>query len=151
MDQLTFLSEEPPVSHSQSQDSERDWTMTVVTYPSNSLNLLNENAHDGWFGRTSPASCHLTEEKTLAPSSGRWGKSGMGSPTEFLTLNTSEWHKDADVCLLSDTLETGDVPQRFYLSAKACAGILRRAERRGKSLPQPLQQALNSVAQEMTE
>jgi hypothetical protein len=151
MDQLTFLSEEPLVSPSQSQDLEKDWTMNVVTYRSNSLNLLNENAHDGWFGRTSPASCHLTEEKTLAPSSGRWGKSGMGSHTEFLTLNTSEWPKDADVCLLSDTLETGDVPQRFYLSAKACAGILRRAERRGKSLPQPLQQALLSVAQEMTE
>jgi hypothetical protein len=132
MDQLTFLSEEPLVSHSQSQDLEKDWTMTVVTYRSNSLNLLNENAHDGWFGRTSPASCLVTEEKTLAPSSGRWGKSGMGSHTEFLTLNTSEWPKDADVCLLSDTLETGDVPQRFYLSAKACAGILRRAERKGE-------------------
>ena len=29
----------------------------------------------------------------------------MGSPTEFLTLNTSEWHKDAEECLLSDTVE----------------------------------------------
>jgi hypothetical protein len=105
----------------------------------------------GGLGERPRRLVYLTEEKTLAPSSGRWGKSGMGSHTEFLTLNTSEWPKDADVCLLSDTLEIGDVPQRFYLSAKACAGILRRAEKRGKTLPQPLQQALHSVAQEMTE
>jgi hypothetical protein len=69
----------------------------------------------------------------------------MGSPTEFWTLNTSEWPSDADVCLLSDTLETGDVPQRFYLSAKACQGILRRAEKRNKTLSEPLQRALEAV------
>jgi hypothetical protein len=61
--------------------------------------------------------------------------------------NISEWPSAAVVCSLSDTLETGDVPQRFYLSATACRGILRRAERRGKELPQSLAQALRSVAQ----
>jgi hypothetical protein len=70
----------------------------------------------------------------------------MGSPTGFLTLNTSEWPSDAAVCSLSDTLETGNVPQRFYLSAKACQGILRRAEKRGKKLPVILESALRSVA-----
>jgi hypothetical protein len=72
----------------------------------------------------------------------------MGSRTEFLTLNTSEWPSDAAVCSLSDTLETGDLPQRFFLSATACAGILRRAEKRGKSLPPSLKKALESVAQD---
>jgi hypothetical protein len=48
-------------------------------------------------------------------------------------------------------LETGDVPQRFFLSATACKGILRRAEKRGKQLPQQLAQALLLVAQETTE
>ena len=151
MDQSTFLWEEHPVSHSASQDLEKDWMMTVVTWHSNSLNLLNANAHDGWFGKTSPASCHQTEDGILEPSSQRWGKSGMGSPTEFLTLSTSEWPKGAAVCLLSDTLETGDVPQRYFLSAKACRGILRRAEKRGKNLPPQLHQALHSVAQAMIE
>jgi hypothetical protein len=75
----------------------------------------------------------------------------MGSPTEFVTLNISEWPSDAAVCSLSDTLETGDVPQRFYLSATACQGILRRAEKRGKKLPPLLHQALLSVAQETSE
>jgi len=59
--------------------------------------------------------------------------------------NISEWPSDAAVCSLSDTLETGAVPQRFFLSAKACEGILRRAERRGKDLPQALHQALRQV------
>jgi hypothetical protein len=76
----------------------------------------------------------------------------MGSPTEFLTLNMSEWNhtsvpsrSDGGVCSLSDILETGDVPQRYFLSAKACSGILRRAEKRGKSLPQQLARALQAV------
>jgi hypothetical protein len=70
----------------------------------------------------------------------------MGSHTEFLTLSTSEWPNAAAVCSLSDTLETGDLPQRFFLSATACAGILRRAEKRGKQLPEALERALQTVA-----
>jgi len=85
----------------------------------------------------------------LEPSLGRWGNSGMGSPIEFLTLNTSEWHKDAEECLLSDTLETGELPQRFYLSEKACKGILNRAEKRGKKLPPMLKEALEIVANQL--
>jgi hypothetical protein len=69
----------------------------------------------------------------------------MGSHIECWTLNGSEWSSDAAVCSLSDTLETGDLPQRFYLSAKACAGIIRRAEKRGKKLPDALHEALLSV------
>lgn len=71
----------------------------------------------------------------------------MGSPTEFLTLNTLEWPSAAAVCSLSDTLETGEVPQRFFLSATACRGILRRAEKRGKQLPERLKAALLAVAE----
>ena len=58
--------------------------------------------------------------------------------------------KDAAVCSLSDILEeSGSVPQRFYLSARACAGILRRAEKRGKELPEPLWLALQAVASQI--
>ena len=39
-----------------------------------------------------------------------------------------------------------EVPAKYYLSPKACAGILRRAERRGKTLPPHLEAALRSVA-----
>src|SRR5690242_20297752 len=115
MDQLTFLSAEPPASPSQSQDSERDWRTAAVTWPSSFLGLLTAHAPAGWSGRTSPASCHRTEDGTLVPSSEGWSNSGMGSPTECLTLSTSEWTatlvpspNDGAVCSLSDILETGD-------------------------------------------
>ena len=89
----------------------------------------------------------MEEDGTLVPFSGRWRNSGMVSATECWTLNTSEWPSAAAVCSLSDTLEIGAVPQRFFLSAKACAGILRRAEKRGKALPQMLHRALSQVAE----
>jgi hypothetical protein len=70
-----------------------------------------------------------------------------------LTLNMSEWTaldglslKDEGVCSLSDILETGDVPQQYYLSALACRGILRRAAKRGKELDPQLARALKAVA-----
>ena len=66
------------------------------------------------------------------------------------TPNTTSWHNDAGVCSLSQVLEQGSIPQRFFLSGKACAGILRRAEKRGKSLPPSLAAALQAVALEPT-
>jgi hypothetical protein len=146
MDQLTFLSEELPANPSALLDSEVDWMMTVATWPLSFLGLLNEKGPSGWFGRTSPASCHRTEDGTLVPFSEGWSNAGMGSPTECLTLSISEWPKDAAVCSLSDVLETQPVPQRFFLSATACKGILRRADKRGKTLPEQLQEALLAVA-----
>jgi hypothetical protein len=146
MDQSSFWSPEHLANLSVSRVSEEEWMMIVATWPSSFLNLLREHGPDGWFGRTCPVSCQATEDGTLVPFSGAWSNSGMGSPTECLTLNTSEWPKDAAVCLLSDTLETGDLPQRYFLSAKACRGILRRAEKCGKDLPQALQKALEATA-----
>jgi hypothetical protein len=70
---------------------------------------------------------------------------GHGQHGGFSTLNISDWHNDASVSSLSSVLETS-IPQRFYLSPKACAGILRRAEKRGKTLPQQLQRALAAAA-----
>ena len=81
----------------------------------------------------------------------------MGGPTESLTLNSCEHaaflepsHSDGAVCSLSDILEAGEVPRRYYLTAKACAGILRRAEKRGKELPPALSAALMAVATSTT-
>lgn len=151
--QSTFSWAELPASPSRSQDCEADWQTTAVTWRSSFFLWLAACAPDGWSGRTSPASCHRTEDGTLVPSSGAWSNSGMGSPTECWTLSTSEWTgldglslNDAGVCSLSDILETGAVPQRYFLSARACAGILRRAEKRGRDLPVALSRALAQVA-----
>jgi hypothetical protein len=45
---------------------------------------------------------------------------------------------------LSQILEA-NAPEKYYLSQKACSGILRRAERRGKDLPPMLKEALMEV------
>ena len=62
------------------------------------------------------------------------------------TPNISAWPNDAAVCSLSQVLETDSIPPRYFLSEKACAGILRRAEARRKTLPDPLLSALRSSA-----
>jgi len=57
-----------------------------------------------------------------------------------------EYPSDGAASSLSDILETGELPQRYYLSGTACRGILRRAEKRGKELPEALKSALLAVA-----
>ncbi len=61
-------------------------------------------------------------------------------------LCTSEYPSDGAASSLSDVLETGELPRRFYLSGRACRGILRRAVKRGKTLPPALAHALTAVA-----
>jgi hypothetical protein len=71
----------------------------------------------------------------------------MGSPTEFWTLNGSEFHSAAAASSLSAILENpGQHLRKYFLSAKAASGILRRAARRGRVLPAQLQTALNHLA-----
>ena len=60
---------------------------------------------------------------------------------DSLTLNIGEFPREESASLLSWILED-NVPQKYYLSAKACRGILTRASRRGKKLPDLLKTAL---------
>ena len=60
-------------------------------------------------------------------------------------LNTSECPKGAVESSLSQIL-LDTVPSRYYLSRRACLGILRRARERGKPLPPQLEQALKLQA-----
>ena len=59
-------------------------------------------------------------------------------------LNTSESLSVAAESSLSEILQV-DAPEKYSLSAKACNGILRRAEKRGKTLPPMLRDALTEV------
>lgn len=56
-------------------------------------------------------------------------------------LNTGEFPNAERESRLSWILED-NVPQKYYLSARACQGILTRASRRGKALPDLLKTAL---------
>jgi hypothetical protein len=153
MQQSMFSWEAPPASPSRSLDFAKAWLTQGGTSPSSILQSLTAIAPSGSFGRMSPASCHRTKDEILEPLSEGWSNSGIMRDGECLTLNTSEWTdldglslKDEGVCSLSDILETGAVPQRYFLSAKACKGILRRAAKRGKELPPQLARALQAVA-----
>jgi hypothetical protein len=60
--------------------------------------------------------------------------------------STSESPNGGVVSSLRDVLETPPVLAKYYLSPKASQGILRRAEKRGRRLPEPLRTALYAVA-----
>ena len=57
------------------------------------------------------------------------------------TLNTGECPKDVKESSLSAILQES-APEKYFLSARACEEILRRAEKRGKKLPLMLWEAL---------
>ena len=58
-----------------------------------------------------------------------------------MTPNTGECPSVAVVSTLSQILED-NVHPKYYLSARACRGVIARSERRGKPLPELLMAAL---------
>lgn len=126
------------------------------------------NILDTLCGKTSPEHSVPTAEKTSTPSSNRsvpsvrkeyqfldlrtgygnllgaYWETATALPGGCSTHNTSESLRDADVSSLSEVLEMS-APEKYSLSAKACRGILRRAEKRGKVLPDMLREALTEV------
>ena len=124
------------------------------------------------FGKTCQGSCQRKTMLLDASSQESWGsmrplslKKASGIKQAFSVEKPSEWVIESSTpstlgwlrgveesfslpCLvsLSKVLESGPVHQKYFLSEKACSGILRRAERRGKALPEPLRQALQAVA-----
>lgn len=153
------LWEVPPASPSPLQGDASLWRVNLVSCSSTS-ELLQRFGLAGSSGRM----FQVVSTRRTTPSrssSQKWSGGGIRiSPGEFLTLNSAEypcgtiaerlsdgsvqWHSAAGVSFLSDTLERGSVPQRFSLSPKACAGIIRRAEKRGKNLPPLLDEALRA-------
>src|SRR6266852_1540599 len=87
---------------------------------------------------------------TTAPTSPSCGQashnSAIGTPSGYWTLNTSESPSGASGSSLPDILQTDGDLSRYCLSPRAAAGILRRAARRGRILPGPLQAALEALA-----
>lgn len=71
---------------------------------------------------------------------------GHGRLGGFSMLNISASPNVASACSLSQVLEGGAIPPRYFLSPRACRGILRRAWRREKALPDALFAALARVA-----
>lgn len=85
------------------------------------------------------------------PENGRWGaqerswQTGTPSHGGWSMLNFGESPSEERGSTLSQILEV-TAPERYNLSATACAGILRRARERGKQLPQRLEEVLQNQA-----
>lgn len=140
-EQLTLLSAERPASPSALQENVKDWMEQVVSCGS-ILDFLKKCGPDGSYGKMCRGAFRLEEETTSPSFSGNGRNAGIMSHGVCLTLSSSEFPSGAAECSLSDILEDGSIPQRFYLSQKACEGILRRAEKRGKTIPKALKSAL---------
>ena len=150
-DQLTFWSEAPPAKVSPSLALEKEWTTTVVTSPSSFAELLTRSSPVGSFGKMCVERCQVTEDETLVPSSGRWLKSGVLSPTESWTLNTSTAPQGGSASLLSDIKEPiGDHLLPYYLTPRQAQTYQRRAITAPLKLPERLKAALSQVGQTKT-
>lgn len=121
-----------------------------------------------WSGKTCPEHSQATKGETSRQSSKRSSASQNRKPPILKCLKrvgtpggatTMKWEDDGawlGECMMRNTGESPNVavvsrlsqileatPQEKYsLSAKACQGILRRAERRGKDLPETLKAVL---------
>lgn len=82
----------------------------------------------------------VREDGVDVPQPKKWNTGGVSwetvgaLPGGSTMLNTGECPSVARESTLSQILQA-NAPRKYYLSAKACAGILRRAEKRGKELP----------------
>lgn len=104
---------------------------------------------DGFSLRTYPDSFPPTAAEISPSFSRRWPNSGsMTSPGECWTHDTSECPNGGGASSsLRDVLHRGSVPEMFSLSPRAAAGILRRATKRGRTLPASLEAALTVLAE----
>lgn len=167
MEELTLFPEDPPAKTFPWLDAVKDWMEQGADCSGTNAASLIRALPLGFCGRTSLELCHPTTEPTLLPCCGASQAHIPGCPMEdgttpelssgrngglsggCLTLNGLEWPNDAAVCSLSAVLEPIVAP-KYFLSPRACQGILNRSVRRGKKLPEHLEEALQVVAQELT-
>jgi len=112
------------------------------TYPEHSPVILGETLEPCSKKSQKPIFQCLQAENGQTPA---WFEAkGFTRRGEYLTLNIGASPSEESVSTLSEVLEA-IVPKKYYLSATACRGILKRAERRGRILEQILETALRSV------
>lgn len=142
--QSTFLSEGRPVRDLASPAPEPDCATSEAPSLGIMCGWLERLSRGGSCGKTSRACClpikELISENFCKPLS----NAGRACAGGFSTLSISESPSDAEEYLLSDILED-EVPLKYFLSPKACAGVLRRAQKRKQKIPLILLKALQDV------
>ena len=124
----TYLLGEPPANLFPKRDIDLDWMTLVATSRLTFSKLLEQNNLAGLSGKMYPGFYPAETETTSPQSSKRWLTAGMACVGECWTLNILGSPNAAKGYSWLDTLEkTGDVPQRYYLSAKHLVTTLREA------------------------
>lgn len=150
LQQLTLFAADSPARTCPLPEGGRAWMESGADCGSNLHELLANLSRSGWLSKMCPAFYPAAEGEILPSSFEGWSNAGMACAGGCLTLSFSESPSAVAACSLSDILET-DVPQRYSLSATAARGILRRAVNRKKTLPLPLQRALQVTADALPE
>ena len=138
-----WSSEDFPVRTSVWPELARDWMEADLDRDSgsSSIELYQNCGPELRSSKMSLVYLAATEDEILPPSFEGFQNSGICRPGECWTLSFSESHSAAGESFLWQVLETAPAP-KYYLSERACAGILRRAEKRGRELPENLKDAL---------
>lgn len=104
--------------------------------------------HEPLSSKTCTAFSLATEDETSQSYSRRWTNSGMVSHGVCLTVKTSESPSNVVESTLLPCIETGAVPDKYFLSQNAATGILRRVDRMGRNLPPSFRQSLEILAKD---
>ena len=142
--QSMFSSADSHARTTQLQETAAAWLATVAHSGGSSIASSVRGAPSGLLGRMCLGSSAAETVKTSQRSLIHSQNLGMAWSGGCLMLSGSEWRNGAAVSSLSDILEDNPDP-KYSLSAKACLGILNRAEKRGRPLPPLLKRALQTV------
>ena len=151
-----FSAEDSPARTCPSPDDEQGSEDPVPVFSTSSLGSPSLFDPDDYSSRTYPGSSPRTAVGTSESCLPRWPTSGTAWAGGFSTAASSECRSADDECSSSECSLTAilqppqDVPARYSLSARAATGILRRAAKRGRTLPSHLSQALAAVARTTT-
>lgn len=137
-------------SRMDSEISERCWKKLYASQNRDFLFLDCRTSRGGQNREGSSATDGASHGERMTPNTGvcrsadgvsAWWSILTDTPQGISSLNVSEEPKIPVPTKLSQILEERPDP-KYNLTPKACAGILRRAERRGKKLPEVLKTVL---------
>lgn len=145
MNLLISLSADSPAKTSASPGSEPGLPGSGPASSMNSSASRKPSSRRGASLKMSQGCLALTADGIWPRSLKDFGNAGLWSATQCWTANISESRNAAAACSLSAVLQN-DVSSKYFLSARAAAGILRRAVKRGRTLPPALEVALVGLA-----
>ena len=149
---VTSSAEASPARTYPSPDAERDLPVSAPDSSSSSPESLSLFDLAGYSLRTFPDCSPRTAVGTSESCLERWPTSGTAWAGGLSTAATSECRSDEGGCSSSEPLlreileEAQSVPAKYSLSARAASGILRRASKRGRQLPEHLADALRAAS-----